>query len=189
MSMVVEEIEEFEETVELRERRSYIGELVGSEDAEELLPPEPGIYECICERCKVGPDETSMGQLEMVLRPEGYGPKPGRLWFIIKLMNGKDVTELRRTFAAAGHQVLSRADLRSACDAVLGQRFVVELLKPEGGYNGSDRIKLLRPANGAAVDFPAKDPEHQEIGHGSYDDYDDIPRCGGDYKAPASDPR
>lgn len=189
MSKVLEEIEEFEETVELRERRSYIAGLVGSEDAEELLPPEPGIYECICERCKVGPDETSMGQLEMVLRPEGCGPKPGRLWFIIKLMNGKDVTELRQTFAAAGHHVLSRADLKAACDAVLGQRFVVKLLRPECGYNGSDCIRLLRPASGTALDFPAKDPNRQEIGHGSYDDYDDIPRCGGDYKARVSEPR
>jgi len=169
---------------ELQERRNAIAYLVGSEEAQDLLPPPPGIYECFCERCEVGPDTTTLAQLDMVFRPEGLGPRPGRLWVSINLHRAMNVTQLRQLFAAAGHPVLSRADLKAACDAVLGQRFVIELLVPEGGFNGSDDVALLAPATEATARFLAEDSEDEDIGYGEYEDYDDIPCCGGDYVAP-----
>lgn len=172
------------ESQELQERRNAIAYLVGSEEAEDLMPPEPGIFECFCERCEVGPDVTTQGQLDMVFRPEGLGPRPGRLWVCINLHSARTVTQLRQLFAAAGHPALSRADLKAACEAVLGKRFVVELLVPLGGYNGSDDVALLAPATEATARFLAEDSEDEDIGYGEYEDYDDIPRCGGDYVAP-----
>lgn len=177
-------IREFESEV-LRERWIAFGKLAGSDEAENLLPPPPGIYDCVCERCEVGPDEVMTAMLELVFRPVGLGPNPGRLWMVLKLESPSSVTRLRQNFAAAGHRVFSLDDLRAACDAVLGKRFFVELVAPLGGYGGSDEIAVLAPVDGDVVAPVVCGAEDLNLPFGEYEDHAKIPRFGGDFAMPA----
>lgn len=159
---------------EVRERWIAANRLAGwAEPTDVVLPEELGSYVCECERCSFGPDESEhTPMLELVLRPLSSGDSC-RLWHVLRLNNPEALTRLRQNLAAVGHPVTTLGDLKTACEALVGQRVLVELTGIETAYNGSDDLSVVGRAE---VDAGAAARADLDEGwFGDFAPHDDIP--------------